>query len=410
MSLFDVEAVKADFPILRREVRPGVPLIYLDGAATSLMPSAVIDAMRTFDENHRANIHRGVHTLAEESTAQYEQSRQETADFIGCANPREVIFTRNATESINLVVNSWGRANLQPGDTVLLSEMEHHANLVPWQMLAAQIGFRLEFIPVSEDKLLDRAAFRQLLADHTPKMVAVMHVSNVLGTVNPLEEIISAAHDAGALVLIDGAQAVPHMYVDVIDLDADFYAFSGHKMLGPTGIGFLYGKQALLEAMPPFLGGGDMIKKVELRSFKVNDLPWKFEAGTPAITQAIGLAAAVRYLKHISMPLVESHSRELVDLAIEQLSGIDGVEIFGPGKGQQLASVAFTVRNVHPHDVSAMLDQVGVAVRAGHHCAMPLHHRFGVNATTRASFSIYNQEEDVSVLVRGIEQALAAFA
>ena len=409
MSLLDVDQIKADFPILAREVHPGIPLVYLDSAATSVMPSAVITAMKEFEEHHRANIHRAVHTLAEEATTLYEQARMEIADFVGVPNTSEIIFTRNATESINLVVNSWGRTNLRKGDVVLLSEMEHHANLVPWQILAAEIGFQLEFIPVTEEKILDLKTFRRQLDESKPKMVAVSHVSNVLGTVNPVEQMIADAHQAGALVLIDGAQAVPHLWVDILDLDADFYVFSGHKMLGPTGIGVLYGKESLLKEMPPFLGGGDMIKKVELRSFKPNDLPFKFEAGTPAITQAVGLAAAARYLKAITMPLIESHSRELVDLTIEELEKIDGIDIFGPGKGRQLASVSFTVKGIHPHDVSAVLDQVGVAVRAGHHCAMPLHTRFHLNATSRASFSVYNQEEDVATLVRGLHKVLEYF-
>ncbi len=409
MSLLDVAQIKADFPVLGREVHPGIPLVYLDSAATAVMPKAVIDAMVEFESSHRANIHRAVHTLAEEATTLYEQARMEIADFVGVPDTQEIIFTRNATEAINLVVQSWGRANLKTGDVVLLSELEHHANLVPWQILSAEIGFNLEFIPVTEDKVLDLAVYRQQLQEYQPKMVAVSHVSNVLGTVNPVEEMIAAAHEAGALVLIDGAQAAPHLYVNILDLDADFYAFSGHKMLGPTGIGVLYGKKALLEAMPPFLGGGDMIKKVELRSFKANDLPYKFEAGTPAISQTIGLAAAARYLKQISMPLVESHSRELVDLAIEALEKIPGVEIFGPGKGRQLAVVSFTVEDIHPHDVSAVLDQVGVAVRAGHHCAMPLHTRFHLNATSRASFSVYNSEEDVDTLVQGLHKVIETF-
>lgn len=409
MTVLDVAQIKADFPILMREVHPGVPLVYLDSAATSLTPNSVIDAMTAFEQQHRANIHRGVHTLAEEATSLYEQARMEIALLVGVSNPQEIIFTRNATESINLVAHSWGRANLKAGDTVLLSELEHHANLVPWQMLAAEIGISLEFIPVTADKFLDMVVFRQQLRDYQPKLVAVSHVSNVLGTVNPVEEIILAAHQAGALVLIDGAQAVPHLYVNILDLDADFYVFSGHKMLGPTGIGILYGKQALLEAMPPFLGGGDMIKKVELRVFTPNELPHKFEAGTPAITQAIGLAAAVRYLKQITMPMVESHSREMVDLTIKELSKIEGVEIFGPGKGRQLAVVSFTVKDIHPHDVSAVLDQSGVAVRAGHHCAQPLHTRFQMNATSRASFSIYNSEEDVETLVQGLQRVIELF-
>ncbi|MEE4195464.1 MAG: SufS family cysteine desulfurase [Anaerolineae bacterium] len=409
MSLLDVAQIKADFPILGREVHPGIPLIYLDSAATAVMPKTVMDAMVDFESNHRANIHRAVHTLAEEATTLYEQARMEIADFVGVPEPQEIIFTRNATEAINLVAQSWGRANLKAGDVVLLSELEHHANLVPWQILSAGIGFNLEFIPVTEDKVLDMVVYRQQLQDYQPKIVAVSHVSNVLGTVNPVEEIIATAHQAGALVLIDGAQAVPHLYVNILDLDADFYAFSGHKMLGPTGIGVLYGKKALLEAMPPFLGGGDMIKKVELRSFKANDLPYKFEAGTPAISQTIGLAAAARYLKQISMPLVESHSRELVDLTIQELEKIPGVHIFGPGKGRQLAVVSFTVEDIHPHDVSAVLDQVGVAVRAGHHCAMPLHTRFQLNATSRASFSVYNSEEDVETLVHGLHKVIETF-
>jgi len=410
MGLIDVEKVKLDFPTLTREVHPGIPLVYLDSAATALMPRQVMDAMTEFETLHRANIHRAVHTMAEEATAAYEAARTEIADLIGIPNTKEIIFTRNATEAINLVVQSWGRANLKAGDVVLLTEMEHHANLVPWQILAAEIGFELDFIPVTDGYQLDMPVFYELLERRKPKMVAVSHVSNVLGTVNPIEEIITAAHADGALVLIDGAQAVPHLWVDVLDLDADFYAFSGHKMIGPTGIGVLYGKQALLEAMPPFLGGGDMIKSVALRSFKANDLPYKFEAGTPAIGATVGLGVAARYLKQISMPLVESHSRRLVDRAIDALSAFPQVHIFGPGKGRQLASVSFVVDGVHPHDVSQVLDTVGVAVRAGHHCAMPLHTKFNLNATSRASFSIYNGDDDIEVLVKGIHKVIDWFA
>ncbi|MCD4751924.1 MAG: SufS family cysteine desulfurase [Anaerolineaceae bacterium] len=408
--MIDVKKVKADFPILQREVHPGVPLVYLDSAATALMPRQALDAMQEFEEQHRANIHRAVHTLAEEATTAYEGARKEIADFIGISNTKEIIFTRNATEAINLVVQSWGRSNLKAGDVVLLTELEHHANLVPWQILAAEIGFELDFIPVTERYKLDMPAFYQLLESRKPKMVAVSHVSNVLGVVNPVEEIISAAHDAGALTLIDGAQAAPHLWVDVLDLNADFYAFSGHKMIGPTGVGVLYGKEALLEAMPPFLGGGDMIKTVALRSFTTNDLPYKFEAGTPAIGQVVGLAAAIRYLQQFSMPLIESHSRRLVDFAIDELNKIEGVHIFGPGKGRQLAVVSFVVDGVHPHDVSQVLDSIGAAVRAGHHCAMPLHTKFNLNGTSRASFSIYNDKEDVEVLVKGIQKAINWFA
>ncbi|NSW54042.1 MAG: SufS family cysteine desulfurase [Anaerolineae bacterium] len=406
---WDAARLRDDFPALAREVRPGVPLVYLDSAATALIARPVLEAMADFETRHRANIHRGVHTLAEEATALYEQARADIAALIHAPDPREIIFTRNATEAINLVARTWGQANLKAGDTVLLTEMEHHANLVPWQMLAQEKGIHLEFIPVTGEYLLDLDAMQRLLETTRPKLVGVMQVSNVLGTVNPVREIIAAARAVGAVTLVDGAQAVPHMAVDVQAIGADFYAFSGHKMFGPTGIGVLWGRAQLLEAMPPFLGGGDMIRSVSLRSFKTNDIPYKFEAGTPAIAQAIGLGAAARYLQEIGMENVEAHSRALVDETINRLAAVPQVRLFGPGTGRQLASVSFTIDGLHPHDISQVLDTRGAAVRAGHHCAMPLHTRFGLPASTRASFSLYNQREEIDVLIQGILLAIDLF-
>jgi cysteine desulfurase/selenocysteine lyase len=398
---YDVERIRADFPVLSREVRPGISLVYLDSTATSQKPVAVIEAMNRFYRWSNANIHRGIHTLAEESTALYEGARQKVADFIHAESARQIIFTRNATESINLVAYSWGRANLQAGDVVILTEMEHHSNLVPWQMLAAEKNLRLEFIPVTPEGLLDLDAYRQLLALE-PKLVAFTHMSNVLGTITPAREIVQLAHQAGAIALVDGAQSVPHIPVDVQDLGADFLAFSAHKMCGPTGIGVLYGRKGLLEAMPPFMGGGDMIKRVHLRSFAPNELPYKFEAGTPAIAEAVGLGAAVDYLSSIGMPSIAGHEHAVVSYAIEHIQEIPGVQIFGPSANGKGGVVSFTLQGVHPHDVSQILDSYGIAIRAGHHCAMPLHEKFNLHATARASFYLYNTQEEVDRLVAAI--------
>jgi cysteine desulfurase/selenocysteine lyase len=398
---YDVERIRADFPVLSREVRPGISLVYLDSTATSQKPVAVIEAMNRFYRWSNANIHRGIHTLAEESTALYEGARQKVADFIHAESARQIIFTRNATESINLVAYSWGRANLQAGDVVILTEMEHHSNLVPWQMLAAEKNLRLEFIPVTTEGLLDLDAYRQLLALE-PKLVAFTHMSNVLGTITPAREIVQLAHQAGAIALVDGAQSVPHIPVDVQDLGADFLAFSAHKMCGPTGIGVLYGRKGLLEAMPPFMGGGDMIKRVHLRSFAPNELPYKFEAGTPAIAEAVGLGAAVDYLSSIGMPSIAGHEHAVVSYAIEHIQEIPGVQIFGPSANGKGGVVSFTLQGVHPHDVSQILDSYGIAIRAGHHCAMPLHEKFNLPATARASFYLYNTQEEVDRLVAAI--------
>ncbi len=404
----DVVQIREDFPILKREIAPGVPLVYLDSTATSQKPLSVIRAMNDYYEKSNANIHRGVHTLAEEATAQYESAREKIARFIGARKSREVIFVRNTTEAINLVVFSWGRKYLQRGDRVLLTEMEHHSNLVPWQMLAQEKELTLDFIPVTNEGLLDLQEFQQLL-NQKPKIVAVTQMSNVLGTINPIKEIAQLAHQAGALVLVDGAQSVPHLPVNVQDLDVDFLAFSAHKMLGPTGIGVLFGKEEILEAMPPFLGGGDMIKKVYLRSFSPNDLPHKFEAGTPAIAEAIGFGAAIDYLSAIGMERVAAHEHEIIGYALEALSEIEGLRIYGPPAEQKGAVASFTMRGIHPHDVSQILDSEGIAVRAGHHCAMPLHEKFGLPATTRASFYLYNSREEVDRLVRGLAKVKKIF-
>ena len=407
MSL-NTNTIRKDFPILGREVRPGIPLVYLDSTATTQKPFAVLQAMDEFYRHNNANIHRGVHTLAEEATAMYEQARQRVADFIHASSSSEIIFTRNATESINLVAYTWARANLKSGDVVILTEMEHHSNLVPWLQLAAERGVTLEFIPVTGEGLLDLDVYRSLLA-RTPKLVAFSGMSNVLGTINPAADLIRLAHEAGALALVDGAQSVPHLPVDVQVLAVDFLAFSAHKMLGPTGIGALYAKAKLLEAMPPFLGGGEMIKTVHLRSFSPNDIPHKFEAGTPAIAEAVGFGAAVGYLTGVGMDAVAAHEQEMIVYALERLEEIPGVRVLGPAAEKKGGVAAFTLEGVHPHDVAQILDHYGVAVRAGHHCAQPLHEKFGITATTRASFYIYSVKEEVDKLVTGIYQVKKIF-
>jgi len=404
----NITEIRKDFPILERETAGGKRVVYLDSTATSQKPVQVIEAMNDYYRRSNANIHRGVHTLAEEATALYEGARERIAKFINAAHSREVIYTRNTTESINLVAYSWARANLKAGDLVILTEMEHHSNLVPWHMLQAERGIELDFIPVTEDGLLDLGAYKTLL-NRTPKLVSFTHMSNVLGTINPAVEIIKLAHAAGAITLVDGAQSVPHLSVDVQALDADFYAFSAHKMCGPTGIGVLYGKSALLEAMPPFLGGGDMIKEVKLRSFRPNTLPHKFEAGTPAIAEAVGFGAAVDYLTKVGMNDIASHEHEITEYALERLEEIPGVKLFGPSADKKGGVAAFTLDGVHPHDVAQILDQDGIAVRAGHHCAQPLHEKFGIPATSRASFYLYSTKEEVDLLVKGLYKVKEMF-
>ncbi len=406
--MLNTELIRKDFPILARETRPGVRVAYLDSTATSQKPLAVIEAMNDFYRRSNANIHRGVHTLAEESTALYEGAREKIAKFINAPSARQIIYTRNTTEAINLVAYTWARANLKPGDLVILTEMEHHSNLVPWHMLQAERGIELEFIPVTVDGLLDMDAYRRLLA-RDPKLVAFTHMSNVLGTINPAAEIIRLARDVGAVTLVDAAQSVPHLAVDVRSLDADFLAFSAHKMVGPTGIGVLYGKADLLESMPPFLGGGDMIKEVKLRSFRPNTLPHKFEAGTPAIAEAVGFGAAVDYLSKIGMEAISAHEHVITEYALERLEEIPDVIVFGPSADKKGGVASFTLEGVHPHDVAQILDRDGIAVRAGHHCAQPLHEKFGIPATSRASFYLYNTKEEVDLLVGGIYKVKKLF-
>ena len=407
-KVYDVTRVRADFPVLSREVRPGVPLVYLDSTATSQKPLSVIESMDEFYRRSNANIHRGIHTLAEESTHLYEEARIKIAAFINAPSPRQLIYTRNTTESINLVAQTWGRANLGSGDLVVLTEMEHHSNLVPWQMLSAERGFRLEFIPVTEDGLLDLDGYRQLL-ELGPRLVSFTHMSNVLGTINPAAEIIRLAHAAGAITLVDGAQSLLHLPVDVQELDTDFLAFSAHKMCGPSGIGVLYGRKDLLESMPPYQGGGDMIKRVHLRDFTPNEIPYKFEAGTPAIAEAVGFGAAIDYLSGIGMPAIAAHEREIITYALERLEEIPGVKVFGPSAEHKGGVASFMLQGVHPHDISQILDMDGVAIRAGHHCAMPLHEKFHLPATARASFYLYNTEQEVDKLVAGIYKVKTIF-
>ena len=403
-----MDNIRKDFPVLTREVHPGIPLVYLDSAATSQKPESVLKAMEEYYRKHNANIHRGVHTLAEEATALYEDARSRIVSFIGVKKTTELVFTRNTIESINLVAATWGRANLRSGDTVILTEMEHHSNLVPWQMLAKEIKLNLEFIPVTTGGLLDIKLFEDLLKLE-PKLVSFTHVSNVLGTINPAVLIIRMAREAGALTLVDAAQSAPHLGVNIGELDPDFLVFSAHKMLGPTGIGALWGREELLEKMPPYMGGGDMIKKVFLRSFTANDLPHKFEAGTPAIAEAIGFGAAINYLNSIGMERIAEHERQLTAFAMEKLTGFKGVNLLGPAAQDKCGVVSFTMEGIHPHDVAQVLDSEGIAVRAGHHCAMPLHDKFGIPASTRASFYLYNDENDIDKFIFGLQKVQKIF-
>ncbi len=407
-DVLDVAKIRADFPILSRQVKPGVEVVYLDSTATTQKPVQVIKAMDEYYRNSNANIHRGIHVLAEEATAMYEEARGKIAKFINAPSPRQIIFTRNTTESINLVAQTWGRENLKDGDVLILTEMEHHSNLVPWQILSAERNLKLEFIPVDDEGLLDQDEYRRLL-DLNPKLVAFTQMSNVLGTINPAKEMIQLAHNSGAEVLVDGAQSVPHFPVDVQDLNADFLVFSAHKMCGPTGVGVLYGRRDLLEDMPPFLGGGDMIKRVELRSFTPNSIPHKFEAGTPAIAEAIGFGVAVDYLQHIGMDAIAAQEQAVVGYALERLVEVPGVKVFGSQARDRGGVTAFTLDGVHAHDVAQILDGDGIAVRAGHHCAMPLHDKYDIPATTRASYYLYNSIEEIDKLIDSIYKVKKIF-
>jgi cysteine desulfurase/selenocysteine lyase len=402
------ESVRSDFPILQRMIGDK-PLVYLDNGASSQKPEAVLRAMDDYYRQRNANVHRGVHTLSEEATADFENARLRVARFIHSPSDKQIVFTRGTTEAINLVAQTWGRANLRPGDEVLITEMEHHSNIVPWQMLRDELGFTLRYVPITPHGLLDMDALDSLLTERT-RLFSFIHVSNVLGTINPVRNMVDRAHALGALVLLDGAQSVPHMPIDVLALGVDFMVFSGHKMCGPTGVGVLYGRRDLLEGMPPWQGGGDMIREVKMSGSAWNTIPYKFEAGTPAIAEVIGLGAAVDYLSGVGMEWIAAHDRALVTYAHERLSQIEGLRILGPGANERGGILAFTLGDIHPHDLSAILDREGVAVRAGHHCAQPLHDKLGVQASTRASFYLYNTMDEVDVLAASLEKASSIFA
>ena len=403
---FDVARVREDFPILKRQIH-GKPLVYFDNGATSQKPQAVIDSLARYYSGENANIHRGVHWLSERATADYESARAKVRAFINAPSDQEIIFVRGTTEAINLVAQSYGRSFLQAGDEIIVSAMEHHSNIVPWQLLCGQVGARLRVIPINHDGEIVMEEYQRLLNEQT-KLVALTHVSNALGTIVPVKEMVALAHERKVPVLLDGAQAVPHLKVDVRDLNCDFYAFSGHKMFGPTGIGALYGRRELLEKMAPYQGGGDMISLVTFEKTHYNVLPYKFEAGTPNIAGVIGLGAAVDYLQALDWSQVMAHEHELLRYATEALAEFDPVKIIGTAK-EKAGVLSFVLDHVHAHDVGTILDQEGVAVRAGHHCAMPVMQRFGVPATTRASFAFYNTLEEVDVLVKGVRRVLKVF-
>jgi cysteine desulfurase/selenocysteine lyase len=408
LTPLDPVALRADFPILDQEVH-GHRLVYLDSAATSQKPLAVIETMDAYYREYNANVHRGIYQIAERATAAYEGARAKVAKLIGAPDAREIVWTRNATEAINLVAYSWGRRNIGRGDVIVLTEMEHHANLVPWQILAQEKDADLEFIPITDDGVLRQDVYEVLLR-LKPKLVAFTHVSNTLGTINPVVEMTRQAHEAGALVLVDGAQAVPHMPVDVTGIGCDFYVFSGHKALAPTGSGALWGRRELLEAMPPFMGGGDMIREVHLRRSEWNEIPWKFEAGTPDISAQIGLGAAADYLLGVGMDRVQAHEQDLVAYALDVLPReVSGIELYGPAAELRGGVVSFNLPGVHPHDVAQVLDRFGIAVRAGHHCTMPLHERLDLAATARASFQVYTSRADIDALAAGLGEVQKLF-
>ncbi|HZL84959.1 MAG TPA: cysteine desulfurase [Candidatus Krumholzibacteria bacterium] len=406
MTKYDVDRIRADFPLLELQVR-GKPLVYLDNAATTQKPRQVIDALSRYYSAGNANIHRGVHYLSEQATAAYEAVRAQAAAFVGAADPAEIVFVRGTTEAINLVAQSYGRSTLAPGDEIVLTTLEHHSNIVPWQMLCEQTGAVLRVAPIDDTGTVILEAYEQLLGPRT-RIVAFAHVSNALGTVNPVREMVRLAKEHGAIVLVDGAQAAAHTRIDVRALGCDFYTVSGHKVFGPTGTGFLYGKRALLEAMPPYQGGGDMIASVSFEKTTYNHLPHKFEAGTPHISGVIGLGAAMTYMQEVGMELVAGHEEDLRQYATEQVGALAGVRLIGTAR-HKAAVVGFVVDGVHAHDVGTILDQEGVAVRAGHHCAQPVMERFGVPATVRASFALYNTRREVDVLVQALRRVQEIF-
>lgn len=402
MSAPDYSQIRQQFPILQLNEN-GQTLVYLDSGATSQKPQSVIDAVQNYYSAENANVHRGVYGLSERATEKYEGARDKVRQFLNAQATEEIVFVRGTTEAVNLVAQSWGRDNLKPGDEIIISEMEHHSNIVPWQMLRDQIGIKLSVLPINDQGEISLETFKEMVSEQT-KLVSIVHMSNALGTINPVKQMTEIAHNAGAIVMVDGAQATSHMQVDVQEIGCDFYATSGHKMYGPTGIGVLYGRQELLQAMPPYQGGGDMIYSVTFEKTEYNVLPYKFEAGTPHISGAIGLAAAIDFLESIGLDNIAEREAELLQYATEKLSGIEGLQIIGQAANKG-AVVGFVIEGVHPHDMATLLDQDGVAVRAGHHCAMPVMQHFKVPATIRASFGIYNNLEDIDRLVNSIEEA-----
>jgi cysteine desulfurase / selenocysteine lyase len=406
-AAFDVERIREDFPVLKQTIH-GKPLVYLDSAATAQKPYAVIEAIRKFHEVDCANIHRGVHELSQRSTAAYEEARGKARRFINAKYRSEMVFVRGTTEAVNLVSNTWGRKNVKEGDEIIISAMEHHSNIVPWQMLCEEKGAKLRVIPMNDNGELLMEEYERLLNPRT-RMVAFAHVSNALGTINPVKQMIEMAHNAGALALIDGAQAAPHLKVDVQALDADFYAFSGHKLCGPTGIGFLYGKNNLLEAMPPYQGGGDMIRTVTFEKTTYNELPYKFEAGTPNIAGGIGMGAAIDYVNGIGLEKIAAYEHELLKYGTQALSRIEGLRIIGTAR-DKAAVLSFVIEGIHPHDIGTVLDRQGIAVRTGHHCAQPVMDRFHVPATTRASLAFYNTFHEIDALAAGLENVKEIFS
>src|SRR3989338_3793098 len=403
-TTLNIEQIRKDFPILKRKIH-GKQLVYLDNAATSQKPIQVIEAITDYYKNHNADIHRSIHTLGEEATKGYEEAHDKVAEFINADSYQNIVFTKNTTEAINLLAYSL-TSKLKKGDEIVISEMEHHSNFVPWQQLAKQRGLKLKFIKITKEGLLDAESINENIAKNT-KIVSITHVSNVLGTINPVKDIAKISHENGALIIGDGAQSVPHMPVDVKELDADFYAFSGHKMLGPTGIGVLYGKKELLEEMQPFLYGGEMIREVKFEDTTFNDLPWKFEAGTMNIVEGIGLGAAIDYLSNIGMGQIQKRDKELVNYAVKRLKEIKDLAIYGPE--ERGAVVSFNLKGIHAHDVSQILDSEGIAIRAGHHCCMPLMSVLGVPATARASFYLYNTEEEIDAFIKGLHKVRKVF-
>ena len=406
-SRFDIEKIRADFPILNQQIH-GKPLVYLDNAATSQKPTQVIDVLDTYYRETNSNIHRGVHSLSEKATAEYESARNKVKEFINAESTQEIVFVHGTTEAINLVAQSFGRSSLTADDEVIISELEHHSNIVPWQILCEQTGAKLNYIPINDAGELILEEYEKLLNEKT-RIVAVGHISNALGTINPVKTIIDKAHAIGAKVLIDGAQAVPHTRVDVQELDCDFYAFSGHKLFGPTGIGVLYGKQTLLEAMPPYQSGGDMIQMVTMEKSTYNDLPYKFEAGTPHIAGVIGLGAAIDYVNDLGFEEASIYEQKLLDYAKEQAAQITGLNFVGTARNKT-SILSFTLDGIHPHDIGTILDGEGVAIRAGHHCAMPVMERFGIPATARASFAFYNTRAEVDALIQAIDKCKQVFS